>query len=118
MCGKIEGEALGHNYVDATCEKAKECTVCGKIEGEALGHDYSRVTCENDAVCSRCKDISQKALGHDWIEATKKTPKTCSECGKTEGEPLKGCKKANLATIIIIINTFVAGLLIFRKRGN
>ena len=117
-CNKTKGSALGHSYVDATCEKAKECTVCGKIEGEALGHDYSRVTCENDAVCSRCKDISQKALGHDWIEATKKTPKTCSECGKTEGEPLKGCKKANLATIIIIINTFVAGLLIFRKRGN
>jgi len=48
QCGQKETEpvpALGHQWTDATCETAKTCTVCGKGEGEPLGHWYSDGAC-------------------------------------------------------------------------
>lgn len=75
-----------HKWQDATCTEPKTCTVCGKIEGEALGHDASEVTCTEDSVCRRCGEVLEKAAGHQWVEATCQKPKTCSVCGATEGE--------------------------------
>ena len=76
-----------HKWQDATCTEPKTCTVCGKIEGEALGHDASEVTCTEDSVCRRCGEVLEKAAGHQWKNATCTEPKTCSVCGATEGKP-------------------------------
>lgn len=38
-CGEIEGEPLGHTWVDATTENPKTCSFCGLTEGEALKYD-------------------------------------------------------------------------------
>ena len=35
-CGDTQGEALGHDWVDATYTAPKTCSVCGETEGEAL----------------------------------------------------------------------------------
>lgn len=29
---------MQHQFIDATCEEPKTCTACGKQEGQALGH--------------------------------------------------------------------------------
>ncbi|MBQ9978477.1 MAG: starch-binding protein [Clostridia bacterium] len=34
-----------HIWTDATCTDPKTCTVCGKTEGDALGHDYVDGAC-------------------------------------------------------------------------
>ena len=59
-CG--ETECL-HEWVDATCEAPKTCSLCGITEGEPLSHS--------------------------WTEATYESPKTCFSCGATEGDPLE-----------------------------
>ena len=65
------------------------CTECGEIQGEALGHTFVDATCETPKTCSLCNITEGEALGHKWIEATTEAPKTCTTCGATEGEALK-----------------------------
>jgi hypothetical protein len=36
VCSETEGEALGHDWVDATEEAPKTCESCGETEGEPL----------------------------------------------------------------------------------
>ena len=38
-------ECTEHNWLDATCTEPKTCTVCGKTEGEPLGHSYESFVC-------------------------------------------------------------------------
>jgi hypothetical protein len=45
-----EVAALGHKWVDATCETAKSCSVCNKTEGETLDHKYENGFC---SVCGK-----------------------------------------------------------------
>ena len=80
--------SLGHRWVDATCEKAKHCSVCNKSVGRPLGHNWTGEDCETVATCSVCKETQKTAPGHKWEEATCLAPKTCSVCGKTEGKAL------------------------------
>jgi hypothetical protein len=37
---KISKLTHEHSWVDADCTTPKTCSICGKTEGEALGHDY------------------------------------------------------------------------------
>ena len=69
--------ALEHEWTQATCTSAKECTICGKTEGYALGHDYSNTS---DGTCTTC------GFGVKFILPT--TPMTIS---KTSGYD-KTCK--------------------------
>lgn len=87
ICGRTQGEPLGHAWSAATCTKPRTCKVCGATEGVALGHDPIGVTCTEDGTCSRC-GATIKATGHRWTDATCTEPKTCLTCGATEGEPL------------------------------
>ena len=57
-----------------------------------------------------------KKVDHTWVDATKKAPKTCSVCGETEGEKLKGCKKASVVSIISMISLFASSLVLLRKK--
>ena len=79
-CGKTKGNALGHEYSEATCTAPKTCTRCFRSEGESLGHNYSQATCTEPKICSRCQANGGSALGHDYSEATCTTPKICNRC--------------------------------------
>ena len=87
-CGEASGEALGHDWSEATCTEPKTCSVCGETEGDALGHSWNDATCTEPNTCSVCGETSGVALGHKWNAATCTEPKTCSVCGETEGEAL------------------------------
>lgn len=88
VCGKTEGEPLGHTFEEANCLIPEFCIRCGYTQGEALGHVWKDATCTEPKICSRCGEHEGKALGHDWAEATCSEPKTCSRCGITSGEAL------------------------------
>ena len=94
LCGKTDGEALGHDMSVPDCENASACSRCGKTEGEALGHDMSAPDCENASACSRCGKTDGEALGHDMSAATCDRPSTCISCGMTVGKPLSHSYKA------------------------
>lgn len=50
-CGQTSGTVINHSWAEATCTTAKKCKLCGKIQGEALGH---RFDCWNKSQCTRC----------------------------------------------------------------
>lgn len=86
LCGKTEGEPLGHVWLAATCEEAKTCEVCAATEGEPKGHSMVDAGCEKAAYCENCDLTEGEALGHAWLDATTEDPKTCERCALTEGE--------------------------------
>lgn len=51
-----DGATVGHvhQWKDADCETAKTCTDCGETEGEALGHDALEANYQDPSLCSRC----------------------------------------------------------------
>ena len=58
-------EALGHNWVEATCESAKYCENCNITEGSALGHKTS------NGICVRC-GVETEALKQAAIDEENK----------------------------------------------
>lgn len=42
-------KAKGHSWVNATCTKAKYCSVCNETSGSAKGHNYN-----SEGVCKTC----------------------------------------------------------------
>lgn len=50
-CGQTSGTVINHSWAEATCTTAKKCKLCGKTQGEALGH---RFDCWNKSQCTRC----------------------------------------------------------------
>ncbi len=63
-------EDCEHTWVEATCTTRKVCTACGKVEGDALGHDMVDATCTAPKSCSRCELTEGVALGHDYANGT------------------------------------------------
>ena len=56
-------------FTDATCEAAKACTVCGATDGEALGHNYVDGTCERcgaEKPASTTYKFSEYAAGEQY----------------------------------------------------
>lgn len=45
-CGATRGNALGHNWTEATCKTAKTCATCEATEGAAVGHVVEGTTCK------------------------------------------------------------------------
>ncbi len=74
-----------HLWTDATCTTSKTCRICGKTEGNALGHRWTKNNCVSLKTCSVCGEASNQVAGHTWTPATCTTPKTCSACGMTQG---------------------------------
>ena len=88
LCEATEGEPLGHLWAEATCTEAQVCSVCDATEGEALGHDWVEATCALAKHCTRCELTEGEALEHTWNDPTCLLPKTCAACSATEGEAL------------------------------
>lgn len=76
------------NWVDATCQHPKYCSVCGKEEGDLAEHKWVDATCLRAKHCGICGLEEGKKLEHDWEPATCTKPKTCKLCGEKEGKPI------------------------------
>ena len=74
-----------HNWQEATCTRPETCSICGKTQGEALGHTYSEATCEKAKTCTRCGSKSGKALGHTVAEWSVTKEASCTEKGTESG---------------------------------
>ena len=49
----LGGCCLSHQWVEPTCETPKLCEKCGETEGEALGHNWREATREACAAALR-----------------------------------------------------------------
>ena len=92
-----EKAALGHSWIDATCDTPKTCRVCKLTEGSPLDHVITEwtvaPTCTEKGYTFYSCDCGYEIvgnytdpIGHSWTEATCTAPKTCSVCKATEGE--------------------------------
>lgn len=75
--------ALGHNYGSASCTEAATCTVCSfNNNGQIIGHDWIDATCDAPKTCARenCGATEGDPLGHDWTNATCAAPSACTRC--------------------------------------
>ncbi len=80
----VKNSALGHKWKNA-CDD--ECDRCG--ETRKITHKYSNATCTKAKTCSVCKKTSGKALGHNYVtEVTKATSskngKSCKKCDRCD----------------------------------
>lgn len=73
------------NWINATCQHPKYCSVCGKEEGGLAGHQWVNATCQQAKHCCICGAEEGSKLEHEWEPATCTKPKTCKLCGATEG---------------------------------
>ena len=80
-----------HKWKEATCIEPAICEICGKENGEPLGHDWKEATCTEPKICNRCSVTEGEALGHieekeivtvkGNINKAGKISKVCSVCG-------------------------------------
>ena len=87
-------ETPSHNWNEATCTTAKNCSICGTTEGEVPGHsgdlwfDIIPPTCTTEGlkarICTVCSETETQpvaALGHSYSAVV--TPPTCTQQGYT-----------------------------------
>lgn len=69
-CGKTEGEALGHQWMDATCTEPQICSVCKETKGKALGHKADTWSTIKEATCTEAgeKEATCKRCGKSLVE--------------------------------------------------
>ena len=104
-----------HDWVDATCEAPKTCSVCGETEGEALGHTEETVagkdaTCTESGMtdgkkCTVCGETTVEQtviapLGHTEETVAGKAP-TCTEAGLTDGKKCSVCGVTTVEQTVI-----------------
>ena len=100
VCGETEGSAPGHRMADATCTAPMTCSVCGKTEGSTADHIWIDATCETPKECQVCHTKEGSALGHNPTEATYNDPSICSRCQLELGSPKAPASPLNLSDII------------------
>ena len=80
------GTNVAHDWVNATCKKAKHCALCGLENGDIGSHRWIKATCVKPKHCSLCGlEEGGVESSHLWIKATCVKPKYCSLCGLEEG---------------------------------
>ena len=90
------GCCLSHEWQEATCTEPKTCVKCGKIEGEALGHDYSDwkivsaatylKSGEREKTCVRCRDTISEEIPKLDVENCKIVTDSIDELSVTYDE--------------------------------
>lgn len=111
-----------HNWLDATCTAPKTCSLCGKTEGEALGHieeviEGKAATCEETGLtdgvrCSRCEKILVEqqvipALGHNYASEVTLEP-TCTTDGIRTYTCSNGCGETYTEVIPALGHNYVS----------
>ena len=109
-CGLVDGEAIGHKLIDATCTSPAHCEGCSAINpeingGKALGHNpveipYLAPTCSSKGStggkwCDNCHEIYESStvlpkLEHEVVQYGA-VAATCTEGGMTPGEKCNVC---------------------------
>lgn len=56
-----------HEWQEATCTSPRTCTVCGRTEGEPLGHKMSKPNYQSPATCSVCGYTEGEPLTADFV---------------------------------------------------
>ena len=65
-----------HEWTDATCETPKTCSVCGKTEGDPLGHDWNAESvCQREG-CGASNKITEIELSHPNLKSEAMTMTT------------------------------------------
>ncbi len=62
ICGELEGEPLGHEFMEADCTRGEMCKACGTVQGEPTAH-----SCDL-GVCTMCGETVNKELAEAIIE--------------------------------------------------
>ena len=57
-----------HQWQDATCTEPKTCSVCGKTEGEALGHDWDENSKCKRTGCDVSNTITKIEISHPNLD--------------------------------------------------
>ncbi len=87
-CGLNDGEPVAdaHKWVAATCTAPETCKNCGTTQGEPVAdaHSWNAVTCVLPQTCKYCGGTQGEALGHNMVAATFGKPAACSRCGATD----------------------------------
>jgi hypothetical protein len=111
-----------HDWIDATCTTPKTCSLCGKTEGEALGHieeiiPAEAATCEESGLtegvrCSRCGEILVEqqvipALGHKYTSEVTLDP-TCTTDGIRTYTCSNGCGETYTEVIPALGHNYVS----------
>lgn len=98
-----------YTWDEATCSKPKTCSICGKTEGEALGHRWRDATCTEPQICSVCNQTKGEKLGHDPDKWSIIKEATCTVVGEKEAI-CKRCKRSLLEEIPMTDHTPGNGL--------
>ncbi len=67
-----------HDFKPATCNVPEVCKLCGKKQGEKLGHKPGETSCLKPTVCERCDTVIKSQTGHDYVN---KVCTHCGEIG-------------------------------------
>ena len=77
VCLLLSGCFCRHQPVQATCTTPVTCSLCGRTEGEPLGHNWREANCTVPKICLYCGTMEGDALGHSWVESS--DSKRCTE---------------------------------------
>ena len=84
----LAGCSCEHQWIDATCNSGRVCSICGTSEGDPLAHIWTDATCTASRTCTLCAATEGDPLGHSWTDATCTAPKICALCAAQDGDPL------------------------------
>ncbi|MDO4590180.1 MAG: hypothetical protein Q4B35_02115 [Slackia sp.] len=80
-----------HEHISrATCTQPCVCLDCGRVQGDALGHDFKAATCAKPKTCTRCGYTEGSKLDHtpeewkervDIVSAERVNSQKCTVCG-------------------------------------
>lgn len=77
-----------HDWVEASCETPKTCSLCEEVEGEPLGHSWVEATCEEPRTCAVCALTEGEALDHSWtnwcFDGEAAMVRSCGRCSVEE----------------------------------
>ncbi len=72
-----------HNWIEATCQSPKTCTICQLNDGSVGEHKWTEATCYTPQTCKICGITEGETTNeHDWTTETEDSPSVCIFCRK------------------------------------